>query len=62
MRNAFNILDGNSEVKRRKWRLEDNIRMGLREVGWEGVDCVHLSQDRYQSRALVNAVMNLRVP
>jgi hypothetical protein len=45
---------------RRRW--EDNIRTDLRERGWEGVDCNKLAQDRVQWRALVNTVMNLRVP
>jgi hypothetical protein len=36
--------------------------MDLREIGWEGVDWIHLDKDRNQWRALVNAVMNLRVP
>jgi hypothetical protein len=44
---------------RRRW--EDNIRMDLRETGWENVDWMHLSQVRNQWRALVNIVMNLRV-
>jgi hypothetical protein len=45
---------------RRRW--EDNIRMDIREVEWEGVDWMHLVQDRDQWRAVVNMVMNLRVP
>jgi hypothetical protein len=36
--------------------------MDLREVGWEGVDWVHLSQDRDQFQALVNTVMILSIP
>jgi hypothetical protein len=36
--------------------------MGLREIGWGSMDWIHLAQDRDQSRALVNAVMQLRVP
>jgi hypothetical protein len=38
-----------------------NIRMDFREIGWEGVDWMHLSQDRDQWRALVNTVMNFWV-
>jgi hypothetical protein len=45
---------------RRRW--EDIIRMDLREVGWGGgMDWINLAQDRDRWRALVNAVMNLRV-
>jgi hypothetical protein len=40
----------------------DNIRMDLREIGWVGMDWIDLAQDRDLWRALVNAVMNLRVP
>jgi hypothetical protein len=42
--------------------LEDNIKIGLRKIGWGGMDWIYLAQDRDQWRALVNAVMNLRVP
>jgi hypothetical protein len=38
------------------------VTMDLREIGWDGVDWVDLAQDRDQWRALVNTVMNLRVP
>jgi hypothetical protein len=44
---------------RRRW--EDNIKMDLQEVGCEGVDWIELARDRDRWRALVNAVMNLRV-
>jgi hypothetical protein len=40
----------------------ENIKMNLGEVGWGGVDWMDLPQDRDQWRALVNTVMNLRVP
>jgi hypothetical protein len=40
----------------------DNIKMDLRERGWDGMDWIHLAQDRDQWRALVNTVMNLQVP
>jgi hypothetical protein len=58
MRNAYNILLGKPEGKkpigrlRRRW--EDNIRMDLRETGWERVDWMHPVQDRDQWRALLN--------
>jgi hypothetical protein len=40
----------------------DNNRMDLVEIGWGGVDWIGLAQDRDKRRALVNAVMDLRVP
>ena len=45
---------------RRKW--EDNINMDLQEVGCGGMDWIELAQDRDRWQALVDAVMNLRVP
>jgi hypothetical protein len=45
---------------RRRW--EDNIKMDLQEVGCGSTDWIELAQDRDRWRALVNAVMNLRVP
>jgi hypothetical protein len=65
-RNACRILVGKPEGKRplgiprRRW--VDNIQMDLREIGWDGVDWIHMAQDRAQWRALVNTVLNLRVP
>jgi hypothetical protein len=64
-RNAYRILVGKSEGRRPLGRLRrrwvDNIKMG-REIGWDGLDWVDLAQDRDHWRALVNTVMNLRVP
>jgi hypothetical protein len=40
----------------------DNIKMDLREIGWAGVDWIDMDQDMDQWRALVNTVLNLRVP
>jgi len=40
----------------------DNIRMYLREIRWKILGCIHVFQDRYQWRAAVNTVMNLRFP
>jgi hypothetical protein len=45
---------------RRRW--VDNIKSDLREIGGDGMDWIDLAQDRDQWRALVNTVMNLRVP
>jgi hypothetical protein len=56
-RNAYRILVGRP---RRRWL--DNIKMDLREVGWDGRDWIDLAQDRDRWRAYVNAVKNLRVP
>jgi hypothetical protein len=66
VRAAFSILFGKPEGRRplgrprRGW--EDNIKMDLREIGFWDVDWTHLAQDRDRWRALVNTVMNLRVP
>jgi hypothetical protein len=60
-RNAYRILVGKPLGRpRRRW--VDNIRMDLGELGWDGMDWIKLAQDRDQWRALVNTVMNLRVP
>jgi hypothetical protein len=40
----------------------DSIKVDLREIGWDGGDWIDLAEDKDQWRALVNAVMNLRVP
>jgi hypothetical protein len=62
-RNAYRILVDKPEVKRPLGRPRmDNIKMDLREIGWDGVDWIELAQDGGQWRALVNTVMNLRVP
>jgi hypothetical protein len=65
-RGAYRALMGKPYGKtplgrpRRRW--EDNIKMDLQEVGCEGMGWIDLAQDRDRCRALVNAVMNLRVP
>jgi hypothetical protein len=66
LRFAYSILVGRHEGRRplgrprRRW--EDNIKMNLREIVFEDVDCIHLAPDRDRWRALVNTVMNLQVP
>jgi hypothetical protein len=65
-RNVYRLLVGKPEGKaplgrpRRRWM--DNIKMDLLEIGLSVVDWIDLAQDRYRWRALVNSVMNLRVP
>ncbi|KAJ4435933.1 hypothetical protein ANN_18555, partial [Periplaneta americana] len=65
-RNAYRVLVGRPEGKRplgrtrRRW--EDNIKMDLREVGYDDRDWINLAQDRDRWRACVRAAMNLRVP
>jgi hypothetical protein len=64
-RKVYKVLVGKPEGKRplgrprRRW--EDGIRMDLRETGFGGVDWIQLAQDRDRWRAVVSAVMNLRV-
>jgi hypothetical protein len=65
-RNAYSLLAGTPERKRplercrRRW--ENNIKIDIREIGWDGMDWIDLAQDRDQWRALVNTVMILLVP
>jgi hypothetical protein len=65
-RNVHRLLVGKSERNRplgkprRRWI--DNIKMDLLEIGLSVVDWIDLAQDRYRWSALVNSVMNLRVP
>jgi hypothetical protein len=65
-RNAYRILVGKPEGKRKLGRPRrmwvDNVKMDLRETGGDGVDWIDMAQDRDQWRALVNTVLNLRVP
>jgi hypothetical protein len=52
---------GNRPLGRLRRRWVDNIKIGLREIGLDGMDWIELAQDMDQWRALVNTVMNLRV-
>jgi hypothetical protein len=65
-RNACRIFvgkpEGNRPLGRPRRRWEDNIKTDVREIGWGGINWIDLVQDRDQWRALVNTVMNLRVP
>jgi hypothetical protein len=63
---AYRILVGRPEGRRPlgrpRHRWEDNIKMDHQEVGWGNIDWIDMVQDRDRWWALVNAVMNLRVP
>ena len=65
-RGAFRVLVGRVEERRPlgrpRNRWEDDIKIDFLEVRWEGVDWVDLVLDKERWRALVSAVMNLRVP
>jgi hypothetical protein len=54
--------EGKRPLGRPRRRWEDIIKMDLREIGWGSMDWIDLAQDRDQWRALVNMVINLRVP
>jgi hypothetical protein len=65
MRNACKNLvgkpEGNIALARPRRRREDNIRMDLKEAGWEDADWMHVTQDSDRWWTLVNTVMSLRV-
>jgi hypothetical protein len=65
-RNAYGILvvnpEGKIPVGRPRHRWVDNFKMDPRETGWGCMDLIDLAQERDQWRALVNTVMNFRVP
>jgi hypothetical protein len=65
-RGAYRILvvrpEGRRSLGRPRRKWEDNIKMDLEEVGWGGMDWIDMAQDRDRWRAVVSAVMNLRVP
>jgi hypothetical protein len=64
-RGAYRVLVGRPEGKRplerprRRW--EDNIKMGVGEIGIDGAKWIRLAQDRVRRRAFMNTMMNLRV-
>jgi hypothetical protein len=64
MRNAYRILaessEGKTPLRRPRHRWEGDIKIDLKEIGWEGVDWIHLA--RPVVGAIVNIVMNLWVP
>jgi hypothetical protein len=65
MRNAYTSVrkpEGKRPFGRTWRRWENNIRMDIREIGWKAVDWIDLAQDRDQWRALVNVVINFRLP
>ena len=65
-RDAYKVLvgkpEGRTPLGRPRRRREDNVKMNLRQMGWVGMDWIYLAPDRDTWRALVNAVVNLRVP
>ena len=65
-RGVYRVLVGKREGKRSlgrpRGRWKDDIKMDLQRVGYGGMDWVELAEDRDRWRALVNVVMNLRVP
>jgi hypothetical protein len=65
-RGVYRVLVGKPEGKRELGRPRnswvDNIKMDFQEVRWLGMDWIDLAQDRDRCRAVVDAVMNLRVP
>jgi hypothetical protein len=62
-KNSYRIFVGKPEGKislgKPRRRSEDNMKIDIREIGWGGMNWIHLAQDRNQWRALVNTVMNL---
>jgi hypothetical protein len=64
--NAYRILaeklEGKRPLGRPRRRWVDHIKMDLREIGWDGIDWIDLAKNRDQWRALVNTVMDLRIP
>jgi hypothetical protein len=65
-KNAYRIWvrkpEGKRPLGRPRHRWVDNIKIDLREIGWDGIDWIDLAEDKDQCIALVNMVMNLRGP
>jgi hypothetical protein len=65
-KNVYRLMvrkpEGKRPLGRPRRRWKDNIKLNVVEIGWGGVDWTGLAQDRYKWRALVIAVINLRVP
>jgi len=65
-RGVYSVLvvkaEGKRPLGRSRPRWKDNIKMDLHEAGYGGIDWIELAQDSDRWRALVNVVMNLRVP
>jgi hypothetical protein len=66
LKNTYKILAGKPEGKRPFWRpggmWEDDIKIDLKEIGYDDMDWSQLAQDRVQWQALVKMLMNLHVP
>jgi hypothetical protein len=66
MRSAYRTLvrkrEGKRPLGRPRRKRENNIKMAVREIGWEDVDWVHLTQDWNQWLVLVNTVLELLIP
>jgi hypothetical protein len=64
-RNSYRIViwkpAGKILIGRPRRRLEGNIKMGLKDIGWEGVDWIHLAQDRDQYLSFVNKGLSVQV-
>jgi hypothetical protein len=64
--NSYAVLvrkpEGSTPLGRSRRRWEDNIKMNLREIEYGGMDWIYLPQDRDPWRALVNTIINIRVP
>jgi phenylalanine-4-hydroxylase len=54
--------EGKRPLRRHRCKFKDKMRMDFKDVGWEGVDWIHLDQDRDWWQPLFNTVMNLWIP